>query len=105
MGIHVVGMTYDAASVLAAFHSGEALGYPLLRDVGAKHVSALGILNEAYPEGHPAHGIPHPGVIYVDAQGTIRAKYAIPGYRQRPPFAALLEHLASLVSKGTDSEG
>ena len=90
-------MTYDSIEVLENFHSSEALGYPLLRDVDAKHVNALGIRNENYEAGHRAYGIPHPGVLFVDSEGIIRAKYAVPGYRQRPPFEALLEHLADAV--------
>ncbi len=90
-------MTYDSLEVLAGFHAEEDLKYPLLRDENARHVSALGILNEEYGTGHPAYGIPHPGVIYIGADGTIKAKYAIPGYRQRPPFDALLAHIEGLI--------
>lgn len=100
LGIAVVGMTYDSLEILAGFHAKEELSYPLLRDVDAKHVNALGVRNEDYPEGHRAYGIPHPGVIYVDADGTIQAKYAIAGYRKRPPFDALIEHLSGVVSAG-----
>lgn len=90
-------MTYDSLEVLAGFREKEKLGYPLLRDLEAKHVSAYGILNEQYEPGHPAYGIPHPGVLYVDAGGVVRAKFAVAGYRQRPPFDALLEYLTGMV--------
>ena len=98
LGIQVVGMTYDSLEVLADFHTDEELSYPLLRDENAKHVNALGVRNEDYPEGHRAYGIPHPGVLYVDAQGIIRAKYAVAGYRERPPFSALIAHLQGVVA-------
>lgn len=92
-------MTYDKVELLKRFHTKEALGYPLLADQNAKHANALGIRNETYKEGHNMYGIPHPGVIFVDNTGTIRAKYAVPGYRSRPPFDALLEHIRGLVAE------
>ncbi|NKC01611.1 MAG: redoxin domain-containing protein [Pseudomonadales bacterium] len=101
IGIAVAGMTYDATKVLADFHAAENLNYPLLRDQDAQHVTALGIRSEEYEEGHRAYGIPHPGVIFLDGEGVIRAKYAVPGYRQRPPFDALVEHLRGLVASGS----
>ena len=91
-------MTYDSLEALANFHSENEISYTMLRDVDAQHVNALGIRNEDYPEGHRAYGVPHPGVIYVDAEGIIRAKYAVAGYRERPPFDALIKHLAGLVA-------
>jgi peroxiredoxin len=101
LGIAVAGMTYDTIEVLAGFHADENLNYPLLRDENAQHVNALGIRNEAYEMGHQAYGIPHPGVIYLDGKGVIRAKYALAGYRERPPFGALVAHLRGLVAAGT----
>ncbi len=92
-------MTYADVAKLKAFHDAENLGYPLLQDENAKHVNALGIRNEGYEEGHNMYGIPHPGVMFVDNNGIIRAKYAIPGYRSRPPFEELLAHISGLVAK------
>ncbi len=97
IGVNVAGMTYDNQDVLADFHQKENLNYPLLRDIDARHVNALGIRNEEYEEGSRAFGIPHPGVVFVDAGGVIRAKHAVPGYRRRPPFDALFEHIQGLV--------
>ncbi len=97
IGVNVAGMTYDSQEVLAGFHAEEQLGYPLLRDVDAQHVNALGIRNEDYEEGHQAYGIPHPGILFIGADGVVKAKYAVPGYRRRPPFEALLEHVKSTL--------
>lgn len=84
--MNVAGMTYDSQEILAAFHDKEALEYPLLRDVDQRHVSALGVLNEDYGPGHAHFGVPHPGIVYIDANGIVRAKFAAQGYRSRPPF-------------------
>ncbi len=95
IGVNVAGMTYDSVEVLAAFHAGNALGYPLLRDVDAQHVLAYGVLNEEYQPPHRAYGIPHPGILLIRRDGTVLGKYAIPGYRRRPPLDLLLEDVAA----------
>ena len=97
LGVNVAGMTYDAQDLLAEFHGEENLGYPLLKDENAKHVNALGIRNEEYDEGHRAYGIPHPGILFIGADGEIKAKYAVPGYRHRPPFEALYGDIEAQV--------
>ena len=99
LGVTVAGMTYDSLEVLADFHAAEALGYPLLKDVDAEHVNAYGIRNEDYEPGSRAYGIPHPGIIFVGADGVVKAKYAVRGYRKRPPFDELLEHVKMLADQ------
>jgi peroxiredoxin Q/BCP len=86
LDVAVAGMTYDDTEVLAAFHAEHDLGYPLLRDVDVKHVEAFGIRNEDYGPGHQGYGIPHPGILWLSADGVVRGKWAVPGYRERPPF-------------------
>ena len=99
LGIHVAGMTYDSVVDLKTFHDKVALGYPLLQDEAAAHATALGILNEEYPEGHRAFGIPHPGVLLLDANGVVRGKFAIAGYKERPSFELMLQAASALVQK------
>ena len=90
-------MTYDELEILTTFHAEQALQYPLLRDENAQYVNALGIRNMDYTEGHRAYGIPHPGILFIGSDGAIRAKYAVPGYRRRPPFDALYADIEALV--------
>ena len=93
----MAAMTYDNQDVLADFHEQQFLQYPLLQDQDARHVNALGIRNEEYAQGHRAYGIPHPGIFYIGADGVIKAKYAVPGYRRRPPFDALYADIEALT--------
>ena len=90
-------MTYDSQEVLDTFHFEQQLSYPLLQDQEARHVNAYGVRNEEYPPGHSAYGIPHPGIIFIAPEGIVRAKYAVPGYRDRPPFEELYADVARLV--------
>lgn len=99
LGASVVAMTYDDVDVLADFAADRDIRYPLLSDKGGKNVTALGILNTQYAEGHPAYGIAHPGVFYVDADGVIRLKRAVEGYRERPSFEELHAALKALLAE------
>jgi len=93
-------MTYDSREILVEFSSAQNLGYPLLQDVDVVHVKAFGILNDQYEPGHRGYGIPHPGVFYVSADGVIRLKFAVSGYRERPPFQEIYDALLALDDHG-----
>ena len=84
-------MTYDERMLLVQFHEAEQLGFPLLQDQDTKHVDAYGIKNADYGPGHQGYGIPYPGIIYVQKSGDIALKFAVPGYRQRPPLTEVYE--------------
>lgn len=92
----MAGMTYDSRELLAAFHEEQGLEFPLLQDENVKHVDAYGVRNEAYGPGESGYGIPHPGVLYVARDGTVLAKFAVPGYRQRPPFSEIMATVRGL---------
>ena len=74
-------MTYDSLEILKGFHDSEGLGFPLLRDVDGQHVNAFGV-----PDEDMGRGIPRPGILWLAPDGRINAKFAVPGYRTRPPF-------------------
>jgi peroxiredoxin len=99
LGVNVAGMTYDDQTVLAKFHAENELGYPMLQDVDVKHVDAYGIRNMSYESGDRGYGIPEPGILYLGPDGAIRAKFAVPGYRSRPPFEAVYQSVSELVSR------
>ena len=91
-------MTYDDVSVLAQFHEQNDLGFPLLADEDVKHVNAYGIRNMSYEPGDGGYGIPEPGILFISPEGIVTLKFAVPGYRQRPPMeeiAAAIEGLAA----------
>ena len=89
-------MTYDDLDVLKTFHDANGLEYPLLRDVEAQHVIAYGVLDEDYEPGHRGYGIPHPGILFIRPDGAVALKFAVPGYRGRPPFDAVYAAIAQL---------
>ena len=91
-------MTYDDLSILKEFSERAELNYPLLRDEQVRHVQAFDIQNKQYGEGHKGFGIPLPGVMYIDAEGIIRAKFAFEGYKNRPEMQDILDAVAAIVA-------
>lgn len=92
-------MTYDAPAVLASFSSEQALDYPLVGDREASVVNELGVRNEEYDAGHRAYGIPHPGILLIDAERRVLLKRAVPGFRERPPFEELYAAVVDLIDE------
>lgn len=95
-------MTYDDIAALKAFHDQQNLGYPLLRDVDAKYVKAFGVLNQDYRPGDRGYGIPYPGILFIRPDGEIAAKFAVPGYRGRPPLEDVYETVRTLGSMSSE---
>ncbi len=100
LGVNLAAISYDAYSQNSSFAEEQGLKYPMLADQGATTVKGFGILNEEYEVGHPAYGIPHPGVIFVLPDATIKFKRAVPGYKERPNLDELVRAVqeASLSS-------
>ena len=82
-GIGIVAITYDAPELQQVFIDAASITYPLLSDIDAETIVTLGILNEQYEPGHPAYGIPHPGVFVVDPEMKIAGKIFVEDYQVR----------------------
>ena len=93
-------MTYDDRAILAEFHAAQNLGYPLLQDEDVKHMTAYSVRNEEYEAGDQGYGIPDPGILYIRKDGTIAGKFAVPGYRGRPPFEEVHEFVSATINGG-----
>jgi len=98
LGVNVAAMTYDDRAILVEFQEDKNLGFPLLQDVDIKHVRAYGVLNTEYGPGHMGYGIPYPGILYIKVDGTLAAKFAVPGYRGRPAFEEVFEDVSGIVN-------
>ncbi len=86
-GGRIIAVSYDSPATNAAAVAKLGLSYPLLSDEGSRAIDAFGIRNlEAKGKGE---GIPHPTTFVVDSAGTIRAKLAREGYRERPESAEI----------------
>lgn len=90
LGVNVAAISYDAYLQNSSFAEEQGLKYPILADQDARTVKGFGILNEDYEPDHPVYGIPHPGIIFVLPDGTIKFKRAVPGYKERPNLDELV---------------
>jgi peroxiredoxin len=97
VGIHLVALTYDAPEVQQRFVERFAVTYPLLSDIDAATVSALGILNTEYQPGDSAYGIPWPGIVIVRPDGTIAGKLFLEPYETRIDAASVLEYADGIL--------
>ena len=70
-GFSIIALTYDSPVLQAAFIEANGIAYPMLSDVAAQSVQALGILNVDYAPGDDHYGIPYPGIFILDASMTI----------------------------------
>ena len=96
-GIALVVLTYDAPEVQRQFIEKFSITYPMLSDVEASTVRALGILNTEYEPGHSAYGIPHPGIFVIRPDGTIAGKLFIDGYETRVDAGAVLDYALEVL--------
>jgi peroxiredoxin len=67
--------------VLGKFAGRRKITFPLLSDTDSKTIKAYGLLNEQ-AKGR-TKGIPYPGTMIVDADGIIRAKLFLEGFKER----------------------
>jgi len=93
-GYGIAVLTYDSPKKLKKFADKHGPDFPLLSDAGSTNIIALGLLNEAYPPGHFAYGIPHPMIVVVSPEGTVKAKFAEEGYKLRPVLADVVRSLS-----------
>jgi peroxiredoxin len=91
-------ITYDAPDLQRAFIDASNIDYPLISDVDAATMIALGILNEAYAPGEDAYGIPHPGVFVVNPEHEIVGKIFIESYRERVDAEGTLRYALEVLA-------
>jgi len=89
-GIALVAMTYDDPTLQRQFIDRHGITIPLLSDIDALSFRTLGILNPAYAPGDFQYGIPYPGMIVVDPQGTVVGKQFLEAYSSRVDATAAL---------------
>ncbi len=96
MGVNVAALTYDSVELLKTVQEDQDVKFPLLHDEEVSHVNAFGVRNLDYEPGHRIYGIPYPGILLIDSNGVIKAKFAEQRYQDRPPFEDVLEAAAEL---------
>ena len=97
MGIEVIAITYDSPEELETFKTRRNIDVGLFHDPQSRLIKSLGILNPAPEADSSYYGIPLPGMMLVDKQGVIQAKFAEEGYKIRPDYRSVLAQAEKLV--------
>jgi peroxiredoxin len=91
LGWPMVAVSYDPTETLERFATANNLDYRLLSDKGSKAIDAFGIRNESVKGSARFDGIPHPIILFIGVDGTVRAKLSEQRYQDRPPSGLVLE--------------
>ena len=105
-GLGLVMLVYDKPDVRDSFAAEHQIQYPILSDIDAASVTALGVLNEEYAPGDGAYGIPHPGAIILSPAGQVVGKLFLEPYAKRLSSPAILRQaLEWLPQAGAGLDG
>lgn len=91
-------ISYDSPETLAAFSQEKGLNYTLLSDEGSAIIDAFGLRNMEVRSGSRTDGIPHPAIVFISADGAVKAVLREEGYRDRPSEELIME-TADLLSQ------
>ena len=91
-------ITYDSPETLSEFGDANDLPYMLLSDPGSAMIDAFSLRNHDVPAGSRFDGIPHPAIVFIDANGIIRAVQREEGYKVRPSAEGILAEVEALNS-------
>lgn len=75
------------------FADARNIGYPLLSDAKAEIIPAFGIANPQFAKGSSWYGVALPIIFVVDKDGTIRHRFSLRNYRDRPEADTILDVL------------
>lgn len=107
-GYRLLGISYDRVPKLAAFAEEHGITFPLLADFGSTWMRRLGLVNERVAEDHARYGIaprpnheglPHPGVLVLDARGVVQETVFYDNYRERPTGTTLLDEVLGVATE------
>ena len=98
-------MTYDSVDELSRFAKRRKIKYPVLADPNSEVIRAFGLLNEDYPVGSYAHGVAHPIIVVIDADGIVSHRFSRAGYVRRPDVDAVISVLRGNKQASANEKG
>ncbi|MCA8902742.1 MAG: peroxiredoxin family protein, partial [Hyphomonas sp.] len=102
-GWTLAGISYDSPQTLAGFSAKEGLHYSLYADAGSAAIDAFDLRNMDVMAGSRFDGIPHPAIVFVGADGVVKAVMREEGYKKRPEPEDVLAMAAALQPPAEDS--
>jgi peroxiredoxin len=95
LGINVVSVSHDTVELIAAFHTAQNIGFPMLADPDGAVVEKIGIRNLEYADGSKAYGVARPMIFIINPKMKITHKYAEESFRNRPDLDKVLADMKS----------
>ena len=95
-GWTLAGVSYDSPEVLAGFKADKGLSYELYSDTGSAAIDAFDLRNHEMQAGSRYDGIPHPAIIFIGADGEVKAVMREEGYKDRPAVDMVIAMAAAL---------
>jgi len=90
-GWTLVAVSYDPSETLAGYKADKGLTYELLSDEGSAAIKAFNLLNTDVKPGSRYEGIPHPAIVFVNADGYVVKTLREEGYKTRPAVDLVIE--------------
>ncbi|MGB0627633.1 MAG: peroxiredoxin family protein [Alphaproteobacteria bacterium] len=98
LGYEVATVTYADVGKLWRLDRRQGIDYPMLSDTDSEIIRAFGLLAENYPQGSFYYGVPHPAIIVIDTDGTVRHRFTESHYTLRPEIDDVLAVLRGTAS-------
>lgn len=95
-GWRLAAITTDTIPELARFANARRIAFTMLSDEPAQIVRQLGLLDPTQPPNSRHNGLPVPTILFVSANGVVRAKLGDANYRVRPSTEVVLQTLDGL---------
>ena len=95
-GWTLAGVSYDSPEILAGFKADKGLSYELYSDTGSAAIDAFDLRNHEMQAGSRYDGIPHPAIIFIGADGEVKAVMREEGYKDRPAIDMVVAMAAAL---------
>jgi peroxiredoxin len=97
MGWPVTAISCNSPEVLDTFTKANSITYSLMSDPGSKAIDAFGLRNEAMNGKARFEGIPHPIILFIAKDGTVKAKLYEEAYQKRPTGEVVVQKARTLT--------
>ena len=98
LGWNIASLTHDIPEVLQSFREKTGVSLDLLSDEGSVAIDAYNLRNKGVKPGGKSVGVPHPAVVFVGKDGTVKEMLRHNGYQTRPSAEDVVEAAKALSS-------
>ena len=92
-GLGLCSISYDSVEILRDFAARRQITFPMLADPDSAIIRRFGLLNETVEPTSRDYGVPHPGLLVVDAGGIVRERFFEERYYNRMTMPTVLTRL------------